>query len=137
MAMVRRFLSRFLLCLFALTAGVHAFAQAGPGRTPEDPDSIWRRLTPEQRESLWRQMTPEQKGEAWRRLTPEQRQAIRQNLTPEQRETLRQRWQEARERRDGAAPGGRRLSPEERRQLRDQIYESNRARPPHGGRNGR
>ena len=55
-------------------------------------------------------------------------------LTPEQRDAMRQRWQERRDSRDGP---GRRLSPEERRQLRDQIYESNRARPPHSGRKNR
>jgi cell division protein FtsN len=126
--MLRLLLSWLLVCLLALaTSG--AWAQPGPAKNP-DPDTPWRQMTPEQRESRWRQMTPEQKVEAWNRLTPEQRQAMRQRMTPEQREAIRQRWQERRDSGDGP---GRRLSPEERRQLRDQVYESNRARPPHSG----
>ena len=120
--MTRVLLPRLLVCLLALVAVAGAWAQPGPAKTPDDPDPAWRR------------MTPEQKVEAWKRLTPEQRQAIRQKMTPEQREAVRQRLQERRE--NGEAPG-RRLSPEERRQLRDQIYESNRARPPHAGKNVR
>lgn len=133
--MLRAFLPRLLVCLLALAADTGAWAQPAPARNADDADSAWRRMTPEQRESQWRQMTPEQKIDAWKRLTPEQRQAIRQKLTPEQREAIRQRMQELREN-NGTAPG-RRLSPEERRQLRDQIYESNRARPPHAGKNNR
>ena len=132
--MMRILLLRLLVCLMPLLAAAGALAQPAPGRGPDDPDSAWRRMTPEQRESTWRQMTPEQRVEAWKRLPPEQRQAIRQNLTPDQREAIRQR---AQERRDSGDAPGRRLSPEERRQLRDQIYESNRARPPHGGKNRR
>jgi hypothetical protein len=120
--MTRALLLRLLICLSALAVGTAAFAQSGPGRNPDEAESAWRRLTPEQR------------LEAWKRLPPEQRQAIRQNATPEQRDAARQRWQERRD--SGDAPG-RRLSPEERRQLRDQVYESNRARPPRGGKNRR
>ena len=119
--MARRLLPRLLVCMLLL-AGASAWAQPAPARNPDDPDAAWRR------------MTPEQKIEAWKRLPPEQRQAIRQKMTPEQREAIRQRMQERRE--NGEAPG-RRLSPEERRQLRDQIYESNRARPPRAGKNAR
>ncbi|HYS13907.1 MAG TPA: hypothetical protein VEN28_11385 [Burkholderiaceae bacterium] len=132
--MLRALLPRLLVCLLALAAGAPAWAQPGPGKNPDDPDAGWRRMTPEQRESLWRQMSPEQKIDAWKRLTPEQRQNIRQKLTPEQRDAIRQRFQE---RRENGEPPGRRLSPEERRQLRDQVYESNKARPPHAGKNNR
>jgi uncharacterized membrane protein len=120
--MLRALLPRLLVCLFALVAAAGAWAQAGAGKAPDDPDASWRKLTPEQR------------VDAWKRMSPEQRQAVRQKLTPEQRDTIRQRMQERRE--NGELPG-RRLSPEERRQLRDQIYESNRARPPHAGKNPR
>jgi hypothetical protein len=120
MAMLRALLPRLLAVLIALVGAGGAWAQAGPQKGPDDPDAAWRRMTPDQR------------LDAWRRMTPDQRQAMRQKLTPEQRETIRQRMQERRD-----AGEGRRLSPEERRQLRDQIYESNRARPPHAGRNSR
>jgi hypothetical protein len=133
--MLRALLPRLLVCLLALAASSGVWAQPAPAKNPDDPQSAWRKMTPEQRESAWRQMTPDQKIEAWRRLTPEQRQNIRQNLTPEQRESIRQHMREQRE--NNGAASGRRLSPEERRQLRDQIYESNRARPPHPGKNNR
>jgi len=130
--MFRAFLPRLLVCLLALAAG-SGWAQPAP--RPDDANGAWSRMTPEQRESTWRQMTPDQQIDTWRRLSPEQRQAIRQKLTPEQRDAIRQRMQAQREA-NGIAPG-RRLSPEERRELRDQVYESNRVRPPRAGKNNR
>jgi uncharacterized membrane protein len=129
--MLRALLLRLLVCLLTLAAGRFAWAQPAPPKPADDPGAAWRQMTPEQRESTWRQMTPEQQTETWKRLPPDQRQAIRQKLSPEERDAIRQRMQQ--ERGAGNAAPGRRLSPEERRQLRDQIYESNRARPPHGG----
>lgn len=122
MVMLRALVPRLLVCLLALAITGGVWAQPAPAKGPDD------------REAVWRRMTPEQKVEAWKRMTPDQRQAIRERMTPEQRDAIRQRWQERRA--NGEGPG-RRLSPEERRQLRDQIYESNRARPPRPGKNAR